>query len=324
MHFEVVVVGSYNQDHTWHVDHMPQPGETCRAHSFSSGPGGKGFNQAVASMRQGARTCFIAALGDDALAGIAHKAAHEEGLDCRWQHLKGGTTGSAGIYIDAEGQNRIVVDLAANEHLTANFLYAQADVLASSKVLLTQLEIPLVTVRATLELAAAQQLLRILDPAPVHPDIDASLLRLVNILTPNETELAQLISQLGNTRIEAKSIATLSDDELFALTAKLPVETVIVTLGAAGCFVAEHGGAADNTPPRRYRLAAEPVRALDSTGAGDAFAGALAALLAKTPKSSLSEAIRHANRCAALACETPGAALAMPTAVHVATRFAES
>lgn len=320
----VVVVGSYNQDHAWHLDRMPQPGETCRAHGFSSGPGGKGFNQAVASVRQGVRTCFIAALGDDALARIARNAASKEGLDCRWQQLKGYATGSAGIFIDAKGQNRIVVDLAANEQLTADFLRTQMGTFDDGKVLLTQLEIPLVTVRVALELAAAQQLLRILDPAPVHPKVDTSLLRLVNILTPNETELAQLISQLGNTRIEAKSIAALSDDELFALTAKLPVETVIVTLGAAGCFVAEHSGAAHNTPPRRYRLAAEPVRVLDSTGAGDAFAGALAALLAKTPESSLSEAIRHANRCAALACETPGAASAMPTAARVATRFAES
>lgn len=318
----VVVVGSYNQDYAWHSDCLPQPGETRRALGFATGPGGKGYNQAVACHRQGASTCLIAALGDDAVADLARRGAEHEGLVCRWQAVAGAATGSACVLIDARGQNLILVHLAANEHLDPAFVHAQREDFGDARVVLAQLENNPDAIVAALELGRAHGALCLLNPAPARPGFDATLLAACDVITPNETEFAALLICVGGPRLDPDTLATRSDAELHALARRLPVPTVVVTLGAQGCFVSHAEGAAWAAhEPACYRLAAEPVVAMDASGAGDAFSGALAAAIAQGGSVPFTTAVRRANRVAALSTERTGTASAMPTRAELRARF---
>lgn len=320
---ELVVVGSYVQDHAWLTERFPAIGETRRATGFNTGPGGKGFNQAIAAHRQGVRVLFLGAVGDDALGRNAQAFAREEGLSCRWHVTTDAPTAASSIVVDPAGRNQIVVALGANERLDPEFLRAQRDTMQGAGCLLLQLENNLDAVDAAIDLAVDLDVRVILNPAPVHPDLDAALLRRVDLLTPNETEFALLIERIAGTQVDPASVADMSDDALHAYARKLGVATVVITLGEHGCFVS-HGadslfaaGEAD-----RYRIPPEAVDAVDSTGAGDAFNGALVAALVREPGRSFRERVEHANRSAALSTETIGTAPAMPTLDEVAQRFA--
>jgi ribokinase len=259
---DVVVVGSYNQDMIWQASRLPAPGET-RMGRFSSGPGGKGFNQAVAAARQGARTLFVAARGQDALGERAAEIAAAEGIEARWQIAAGEATGTAAIWLDATGQNQIVVAPGANHQ---------------------------------------------------------ALLAECEILTPNETEFAAALAARG-VDVDVRALATLSDEDLHALCRQLPVLTVVLTLGAAGAFVSHLDPARFSDDHAGYRIPGEKAHVVDTTGAGDCFNGALAAGLATARQSALALHVRHANRCAACAVESPGAAPSMPLREDVARRY---
>ncbi len=323
MHPAVVVVGSYNQDYAWRSDCLPQPGETRRALGFATGPGGKGYNQAVACHRLGVSACLIAALGDDTLADLARRHAQHEGLACRWQTVAGTATGSACVLIDADGQNQILVHLAANERLDPAFVRARREDFSGARVVLAQLESNLDAIAAALDLGRACGALCMLNPAPVHPGLDAALLSACDLITPNETEFAQLLARFAAVTVDAQTLAARDAAELHALARRLPVPTVVITLGAQGCFVSHAEDAARAAhEPACYRLAAEAVAVVDTAGAGDAFSGALAAALSSDPGVPFSAAVRHANRCAALSTERAGTAAAMPTRAEVFARFA--
>ena len=318
---QVVVVGSYNQDYAWRIDVAPQAGETRRGEDFRSAPGGKGMNQAIACARQGAATAFVGALGDDAAGHGAQELARAEGIAAHWLVRDDAATGSACILVEASGQNRIIVALGANERLDAAFVRAQAGVFARSRVLLAQLENNIDATRAAFELASAHGLIRVLNPAPVHAQLDAALLANVDILTPNENEFSVLLERLHGERIDADSLAQRSDADLHALARKLGVGSVVVTLGSQGCFVSHDDGERRGDAQAHYRVGAEPVKVIDTTGAGDAFSGALAAGLLRLAGRPFREIVLHANRCAALSTEQRGAADAMPRFEAVAARF---
>jgi len=319
----VVVVGSYVQDHAWLCERFPDTGETVRATGFNTGPGGKGFNQAIASHRLGAPTLFIGALGDDALAGNARKFAESEGVACRWQIAPGVATASSSIVVNARGDNRIVVNLAANEALDPDFLRANADALAGRRVMLTQLETGLDAVRTALAMAAEHGLRRMLNPAPVPAAFDCDMLRECDLVTPNETEFALLLGQCAGSMIAGAEVAALDDATLDSQCRALGVPTVVVTLGSLGCFVSHaHDAPLLAGDVRRfYRVAPEQVTAIDTTGAGDAFSGALAAALSTAPQAAFHALVTLANRAAALSTETNGTAPAMPTPAAIAKRF---
>lgn len=316
----VLVVGSYNQDHVWRIDRFPQPGETRRGLGFSTGPGGKGFNQAVASARQQAPTAFIGALGEDALARIARELAAAEGLDARWQVCTDTSTGSCGIVVDAQGQNQIVLDLAANERLSPEFVAAQQDLFDKARVVLVQMETGLAAVRAALA-AAPAGCVRLLNPAPVHADADAALIAVADLVTPNETEFADLLARCAGVTITAETIAAIGNAELHALCRRLGTASIVVTLGSRGCFVSHADPTRWHDTETHYRLPAESVQVRDTTGAGDAFNGALAAQLARFPAQPLRDGLIQAGRAAALSTERAGAAVAMPTLAEVRARF---
>ncbi|GAA0711399.1 ribokinase [Dokdonella soli] len=317
----VIVVGSYVQDHAWLTDRFPQTGETRRALGFNTGPGGKGFNQAVACARQDVATLFVGAIGNDHLGAIAQRFADEEELPCRWQVRDDVPTAASSIVIDRSGSNLIVVNLAANEHLDPAFVEAQADAFEGAAVLLLQLENNLDAIAAALALGARHALLRVLNPAPVHPALDAMLLAQCDLITPNETEFALLLERIAGEHIDAATLAARADTDLHLLARKLGVETVVITLGAHGCFVShgEHERRGDTQA--FYRLAPERVKTVDSTGAGDAFSGTLVAALVRFAGRPFREAVVHANRAAAMSTEIVGTAPAMPRFEAVSARF---
>lgn len=316
MSTRVAVVGSYVQDHCWRTDRFPLVGETRVGH-FSTGPGGKGFNQAVAAHRQGVATRFIGAVGCDPLAATARGFAAEAGLDCDWHAIAGQPTATSSIVVDAQGRNLIVVDLAANLALDAE--HAAAAIPDSAQVVLVQLETALATTAAALRRAREIGALALLNPAPLHPELSPELLHSADIATPNETEFALLLARLG---IDADlgEVWQRSDAELHALARRSGVPTLVITLGAYGCFVS-HGSNQRGDAEACYRVAPEDVQAIDTTGAGDAFSGALAAALCFDGGRAFREAIVHANRVAALSTERPGTAPAMPTLDEVRARF---
>lgn len=318
----VVVVGSFNVDHAWTVAALPRPGETLTG-TYHSGPGGKGFNQATAAARAGAATGFICALGDDAGGQLARALAGGDGIDLRALHSTA-PTGTAGIYVDAAGRNSIVIGAGANAALTAGFVDQQAALIAAAAVVLAQLESPVDAVRAAFVQARAAGATTVLNPAPADATASADLLSLVDVITPNETEFcAQLAAHQGE-HLQADAIARLDDTALHAACRHLLAHgSVVITLGAEGCFVshADRGLRGDARP--FYRLGASRVESVDTTGAGDAFNGALAASLADAPAAAFAAHVRFANRYAALSTERPGASAAMPRRDDVRERFGE-
>ena len=307
----VVVVGSFNVDHVWRVAALPAPGATLSG-EYASGPGGKGFNQAMAARRSGAETRFACALGGDAGAQLARVLCEADAIDLR-DALADAPTGTAGIYVDADGRNSIVVGAGANAALAASDVDAALADLRAGDVVLAQLESPLPAVAAALQRARDAGATALLNPAPANVALPAAMLALAEVLTPNETEFAAMLERHAGERLAAEAIAGLDPSRLHALCRALaPAATVVVTLGAHGCFVSHAADALRGDAAPCYGLPAEPARAIDTTGAGDAFNGALAASLALRPGIAFMEHVRFAGRYASRSTEQAGAALAMP------------
>ena len=318
----VVVVGSFNVDHVWECGALPQPGQTLRGR-YRTGPGGKGFNQAIAARRAGADTTFVCALGDDAGAQLAYSLAEMDGLELAVR-ASAEPTGTAGIYVDAQGRNSIVIGPGANDALEPAFIESRRDAMADAAVVLCQLETPPATVAAALRAARAARAKTVLNPAPANAPADDELLALADVLTPNETELSALLAARGDATVEAGAVALMASERLHGLCrGLLPQGTVVVTLGEAGCFVSHAEDALRGDAEPWSRVQAAPAQAVDTTGAGDAFNGALAASLARAPARPFAAHVRFATRCAALSTERAGAAAAMPTLAEVRTRFGD-
>jgi len=316
----VVVVGSFNVDHVWNTAALPRAGETLSG-EYATGPGGKGFNQAVAARRAGAEAVFVCALGADAGGQLARSLATAEGIDLRDQRSDQ-PTGTAGIYVDSEGRNSIVIGAGANAELSAGFIGSQADVFAAAKAVLAQLESPADAILAALRAARANGAIAMLNPAPANAAVSAEMLTAANIVTPNETEFAALLARHVGERVDGDAVAALDQARLHALCRELaPKASVVVTLGASGCFVSHPDEARRGDDNACYRIPAESVRAVDTTGAGDAFNGALAAALASDAHAPFAACVRQASRYAALSTERQGAAASMPQAAEVRARF---
>ena len=316
----VVVVGSFNVDHAWACDALPRAGETLTG-AYRSGPGGKGFNQAVAAARAGAPTSFACALGDDAGAQLARALAVADGIDLRDARSEL-PTGTAGIFVDAQGRNSIVIGAGANGTLSTGFIDQQRDAIGRATVLLVQLESPPDAIAHALRLARAHGVIAVLNPAPANASPSPELLALAELLTPNESEFAALLEHHLGERVDPDSVAGMDDAELHALCRRLlPDGAVVITLGASGVFVSHVDTNRRGDGHHWYRVAAEPARVVDTTGAGDAFNGALAASLANAPRAAFAEHVGFANRYAALSTETAGAATSMPLLADLRARF---
>jgi len=316
---KVVVVGSFNLDHVWATDALPRAGET-RSGRYRTGPGGKGFNQATAAARAGAQTVFVCALGEDAGPALAELTAREH-IELRALHCEA-ATGTAGIYLDDSGHNSIVIDPGANAVLSEAFVAAQSDAIAAAQVLLAQLESPPESVLEAMRMARAAGGLILFNPAPADGTCPRELLAVTDVLTPNETEFATLLACLTTERVEPQDVAALDDTRLHRLCRiLLPRGTVTLTLGADGVFVSHRSEQLRGDAEEYYRLAAAEAAVRDTTGAGDAFNGALAASLTTRPETAFAEHLNFALGCAALSTEHDGAATAMPTLDEWRERF---
>ena len=319
---QVVIVGSYVQDQAWFVERFPRPGETMRANRYNTGPGGKGFNQAVASARQGVATAFVGAIGRDTFATFAQEFARAENMPCRWQIRDDQPTATSCITVDANAQNQISMIFGANEHLDPAFVRAQDELFAHANTLLVQMENNLDAIAAAFDTAALHGLTRVFNPAPVHQQLDLALLQRADIITPNETEFSLLLERFAATSTDPATLAERDDADLHALARKLGVATVIITLGAQGCFVS-HGDDQRGDATAHYRLPPEKVKAIDTTGAGDAFSGSLVAAMSLFHDAPFRRSVEHANRAAAMSTEIVGTAPSMPQFDAVMERFAK-
>ncbi|MGY6518218.1 MAG: ribokinase [Lysobacteraceae bacterium] len=306
----VLVCGSFNLDHVWTTEQLPEPGAT-RSGRYASGPGGKGFNQAVGCARAGAATGFIGALGRDPAAELARSLAADNGIALFAQTVDHLPSGTAAVLVDGAGRNLIVVALGANLALSPAFVRRTVAAHRGADVFLAQLESPVDTIRAGLEAAREAGQFTVLNPAPADARVDAGLLAACELVTPNETEFVAMVAGLGGPALDAGAVAGLDDAALLAACRVLGCPRVLVTLGGAGCVLVADG--------RVTHHAAAPVACLDSTGAGDAFNGALCARL--TEGATLDEAIGFATRYAGLSTERAGAALSMPTRAELDARF---
>ena len=327
---QVVVTGSYVQDQTLRFENLPKAGETRIASSLTLGCGGKGFNQAVACARQDAACLFIGAVGRDAVAEQMQAfAAQELALSLSLEYPEGGQTGIAQIHVAADGQNQIGVFLGANDRLSIHHIDENASAIRRARVLVTQMESNVGATRRALTLGREGGVITLLNPAPISHLLDRSLLDLADIVTPNETELAHLLRTVGVSDIPA-NIESLDAKALHKLCEAVNVPTVVVTLGARGAVVchnpgasalqARHGAGAsafhsNGDGDNYYEVPAHHVRAIDTTGAGDAFTGGLAAGLQHC--SSLKEAVKFATVVAGLSVTRQGTAPAMPTRAEV-------
>jgi ribokinase len=284
---------------------LPGPGETVIGGEFYQAAGGKGANQAVAAARAALdRVTFVGAVGDDGLGQAALQRFRSENLVCDYlKTVAGEPSGVALILVDEQGQNLISVAAGANAQLTEQDLEAlPEEVFSAASVFLTCLETPLPTVAAGLRRAKRAGLLTLLNPAPACREIlDAGLLKLVDVLTPNEGEAA-LLTGISPGR---------ADDEAAAVRAARLLQSqgckqVIVTRGAAGCLVVAE---------EVTHIPAFSVRAIDATAAGDAFNGALAAGLSEGH--SLCKAARWANAAAAISVTRRGAQPSLPSRAEI-------
>jgi ribokinase len=316
----VIIVGSYVQDQAWFVDRFPRPGETMRANSYNTGPGGKGFNQAVACARQGVPTAFVGVLGRDTFAEYARRFADDEKMPCRWQIHDSQPTSTSSITVNAKAENQIAMIFGANEHFDPAFVRAQDDLFAGAKTLLIQLENNLDALVAALDMGVRHGLTCIVNPAPVHGDLSLAMLQQAAIITPNETEFSLLLERFAKQDIDPATLWQRDDADLHALARKLGVATVVVTLGSRGCFVS-HGTDRRGDSAECYHLPPEKVNAIDTTGAGDAFSGSLTAGLVRFTGRPFRDSVVHANRAAAMSTEIVGTAPAMPTYNAVIERF---
>jgi ribokinase len=302
----ILVVGSSNTDMIIKLDRIPRPGETLLGGEFVMAAGGKGANQAVGAVRAGGTVTFVARVGRDVFGEQAIAGLVKDGIDVDYIFRdKARASGVALIFVAKDGENSIAVASGANGGLSPADVNKAKRAFAGVCVLVMQLETPLETVQAAAELAHKTGTRVILNPAPARPLPDR-LLRRVSIITPNETE-AELLTGI---RVDDDAAAAKAAEKLL----DRGVQTVILTMGPRGAFVAAREG--------RQRVPGFKMKAEDTTAAGDIFNGALAVALAEGKP--LYEAVRFANAAAAISVTRIGAQPSAPRRKEIERLLAKS
>jgi ribokinase len=299
----VVVVGSINVDQVVTVDRLPLPGETLIGSSMTLSPGGKGANQAVAAARRGARTVMIGAVGDDGRADDALPYLRSSGVDVSGVDTVPGPTGLAIVSVGGDSENTIVVVPGANGAVGASFVAGHASVLGDAAVVVLQGEIPVDGIAAAVQHAGGRVVFNL---APVI-DVPTDVVKAADPLVVNEHEGRLLLAAWGAAGASAAGAvsdeeARVDDESVVASLRAQGVTSVVMTRGAAGAIVSDASGTVLVASPR--------VGAVDSSGAGDAFVGALAAGLAAG--ASLLEAAQDAVRVGAFSVTGVGTQASYP------------
>ncbi|WP_155286442.1 ribokinase [Lacticaseibacillus zhaodongensis] len=296
----LVLIGSINLDQLFNVQHAPKPGETLIADGLIEAAGGKGANQAVAAAKNGMEVHFVGRVGDDGAGQSLRAGLDEAGVNTeRLLTDPTAPTGRAVIFVEPSGQNRIVVASGANAEVTDADVEPLIAKMGPDDYLLATFESPLDVVETAFAAAKKRGVTTVLNPAPARTGVPESLLKLTNIIIPNEGEATALT---GIDTVDAASTAE-SAKEL----CRRGVQRVIITLAENGCYYADQDGDEFATP-------AFNIKAVDSTGAGDTFIGAF---LSKLATSSVEDAVVYATAASGLAVSRQGGQPSIPTAAEV-------
>jgi ribokinase len=303
MAIDVVVIGSLNMDLVANVPRYPQAGETLRGSRFRLFPGGKGANQAVAAARLGASVAMVGRVGDDPFGPAVRDSLRSSGVDTTHvQTDPAAATGVGIIAVDPAGQNHIIIVSGANDRVDEEDLRGAADLLAGARLLLLQFEIPMPIIEQAARQAHESGILVFLNPAPSAP-CPPDLLSLVDCIVPNELE-AQAFTGVTITDVATAERAA---ERLL----ELGIPRAIITLGERGCVCASQEGV--------WHEPALAVKAVDTTAAGDAFIGGLAAAWVRGKP--MREAVRFATCAAGLSVTRAGAQASLPDESEVRAAY---
>jgi ribokinase len=295
----ICVVGAALIDLISYVPRLPRLGETLQGSDFRMGYGGKGANQAVMAAKLGARVSMVTKLGRDTFGDEMLANFRSFGIDTTHiSFAKDVSSGVAPIAVDPGGDNSIIIVIGANARMSPDDIERARPAIAAADVLICQLEIPLEVTRVALEVARRDSTLAILNPAPAVRELPPELYEHADLLCPNESETELLLG---------RSIAAGKELEAARELCARGAGAVVLTLGARGCVIA--------SPDEERHVPAEPVEALDTTGAGDAFVGSLAYFLVRG--APLAEAAERANRIAAISVQGRGTQTSFPAAAEL-------
>ena len=286
----IVIVGSINMDLVSVTEHAPTPGETVFGTDFHMYPGGKGANQAVAVARLGYPSILLGMVGEDTFGSQLLEVLSASGVDTSQVERVPGSTGTASIVVDSRGENSIIVTPAANLHVSPKYLESKRQILREAGMVLTQLEVPLPTVSLLAQLCEEFGVPLMLDPAPAQ-ELDDKTLSRIAWLTPNQTEARFYGNGAKDVDLTIKNLLGRG------------VRNVILKQGTNGVVVAH-----DHSEP--YSIAAFPVKAIDTTAAGDSFNGAFA--VAQLRGLSVEDSARYAAAAAAISVTRKGAQSSLP------------
>jgi ribokinase len=291
------VVGAANLDLISYVPRLPRMGETLHGTRFHMGYGGKGANQAVMAAKLGGDVAMVTKLGQDIFGENTLRNFESWGIDARHVLFTDQAfSGVAPIAVDPDGHNAIIIVTGANDLLTEEEIEAARPVIAAAQMLVCQLEIPVEITLAALRIARQEGVITIFNPAPARSSLPEELYQLSDIFCPNESETELLTDLAVGTVEEAETAARVLLERGAGI--------VILTLGERGSLLVSADGST--------HVPAKPVKALDTTGAGDAFVGSLAYFLADGKP--VTEAMRRANHIAAISVQSSGTQTSFPVA----------
>ncbi len=310
----VLIIGSSNMDLNIYSKKFPNPGETVTGGKFEQFLGGKGANQAVASVRSGANTTFIGKIGIDSFGDEMVSRLTKEGINM--DHIIRDPkehSGVAFILIDENGENMISVASGANFTLSPKEIRSNLEIIKNANSVVVQMEIPLETIQEIFTIASEENVIKILNPAPLKP-IPLEILKKVDVIIPNEGELFRLHSLLGFNDLIGESKQKIK--QASKIISNFGLKYIITTLGKKGSII--YSREANNI----IEIPALKVKAIDTVGAGDCFIGVLASKLSKGE--TIVNAVKYATIAASIAVTRKGAQESMPYLNEIEKKLKES